>query len=60
VRCVTDVLEAIGIRVVTGEKPKADRISNKVKAAIEGQHIFVGIFTRRDKLAGKNEWNTST
>jgi hypothetical protein len=60
VRCVTDVLEAIGIRVVTGEKPKADRISDKVKTAIEGQHIFVGIFTRRDKLAGKNEWNTST
>ncbi len=60
VRCVTDVLEAIGIHVVTGEKPKADRISNKVKTAIEGQHLFVGIFTRRDKLAGKNEWNTST
>jgi hypothetical protein len=60
VRCVTDVLEAIGIEVVTGEKPKADRISSKVKTLIEGQHLFVGIFTRRDKLAGKAEWNTST
>jgi hypothetical protein len=60
VRCVTDALEAIGVQVVTGEKPKADRISNKVKTSIEDQHIFVGIFTRRDKLAGKKEWNTST
>jgi hypothetical protein len=60
VRCVTDVLETVGIRVVTGEKPKADRISSKVKTLIEGQHLFVGIFTRRDKLAGKKEWNTST
>jgi hypothetical protein len=60
VRSVTEALEAIGIEVVTGKKPKADRISDKVKALLEGQHIFVGIFTRRDKLVGKNEWNTST
>ena len=59
VRIVTDALEAIGIEVVTGEKPRADRISNKVKALIDGQHLFVGIFTRRDKLVGKKEWSTS-
>jgi hypothetical protein len=53
------ILEAVGITVATGEKPAADKISEKVKRRIEKQHIFVGIFTRRDKLAGKNKWNTS-
>src|SRR5215472_13535631 len=56
---VVDILKAIGITVVTGEKPKADRISAKVKKLIDGQHIFVGIFPRRAKLEGKNAWTTS-
>jgi hypothetical protein len=59
VRAVTETLQALGIAVMTGEKPKADRISEKVKRMIDGQHIFVGIFTRRDKLEGKNAWTTS-
>ena len=45
--------------VVTGEKPRADKISEKVKRLIDAQHIFVGIFTRRAKLEGKNVWTTS-
>jgi hypothetical protein len=58
-KCVTDVLEALGVQVVTGEKPKADLISAKVKGLIEQQSIFVGVFTRRDKVARKQEWTTS-
>lgn len=54
------VLEAVGITVATGDKPLTDRISEKVKRRIEKQHIFIGIFTRRDKLDGKNLWTTST
>jgi hypothetical protein len=57
--CVTGFLTQIGIAVVTGEKPKTDRISDKVKDAIDNQYLFVGIFTRRDKIARKNEWTTS-
>jgi hypothetical protein len=60
VDAVTSALEAIGVDVFTGSKPKAERISEKVKGLIDGQHMFVGIFTRRDRLAGKKEWNTST
>ncbi len=56
---VADLLSALGVAVVTGEKPKADSISEKVKALIEGQEIFVGMFTRRDKIARKAEWTTS-
>lgn len=58
-KCVSDTLEALGIKVVTGEKPKADSISDKVKQLIEEQSIFVGVFTRRDKIARKKEWTTS-
>lgn len=57
---VTGVLRALGFQVFTGEKPKAERISEKVKELIDSQDIFVGIFTRRDKLSGKREWTTTT
>jgi hypothetical protein len=57
--CVKETLEAIGLSVVTGEKPLADSISEKLKRRINAQHIFVGLFTRRDKLVGKRVWSTS-
>ncbi len=58
--CVIQILTAIGVTVVTGEKPKADRISEKVKKLIDEQRLFVGVFTRRDKIARKKEWTTTT
>jgi len=58
-KAVADILEAIGITVATGEKPKADTISEKVKNLIETQSVFIGVFTRRDKIARKPEWTTS-
>lgn len=57
--CVFATLEALGVKVITGERPKADSISEKVKRLIEEQSIFVGLFTRRDKIARKPEWTTS-
>jgi hypothetical protein len=56
---VLDVLRAIGLRVITGDRPQAGLISEKVKNLIDEQTIFVGIFTRRDKIARKPEWTTS-
>jgi hypothetical protein len=58
--CITQVLSAIGISVVTGEAPKVDRISEKVKRLIDEQYLFVGVFTRRDKIARKREWTTTS
>ena len=58
-RCVAETLASIGVTAVTGERPRADTISSKVKQLIDGQQLFVGIFTRRDKIARKNEWTTS-
>jgi hypothetical protein len=57
---VSQTLGALGIKSITGERPKADSVSEKVKQLIEGQSIFVGIFTRRDKIARKQEWTTSS
>ena len=56
---VRALFEAIGFRVVSGEKPKTSRISDKVKKLIDDQHLFVGIFTRRDRIGRKNAWTTS-
>lgn len=52
-------IRAFGLAVTTGEKPKADKVSTKVRERIETAQIFVGIFTRRDKLAKGSEWATS-
>ena len=57
---VERLLRALGLVVVTGEKPKADSVSKKVKNRIDSCDVFVGVFTRRDKLEGKNEWATSS
>ena len=57
--CVIQSLTGIGVSAVTGEKPKAERISEKVKKLIEEQQLFVGVFTRRDKIARKKEWTTT-
>jgi hypothetical protein len=57
--CICDTFSALGLAVATGDRPRANRISDKVKRLIEQQSIFAGIFTRRDKIARKQEWTTS-
>jgi hypothetical protein len=54
------LVEAWGFTVVTGEKPKADTVSKKVRDRIEAASLFLGIFTRRDRLKGRREWTTSS
>ncbi len=59
VECVAESLEAVGVSVVTGRKPRADRISEKVKRLIDSQAIFVGLFTCRERIARREAWTTS-
>lgn len=59
VNAVLGVLGVLGIEAVTGEKPRSERISNKVKTLIDDNPLFVGVYTRRDKIARKHEWTTS-
>jgi len=56
---VARVLQALGLTVFTGERPKAAAVSKKVRERIDRSDVFVGIFSRRDRLEGKAEWNTS-
>lgn len=57
---ILNFLRSLGFVLVTGEKPKADRISEKIKSFIDHQYCFLGIFTRRDKIARRQEWTTSS
>lgn len=57
---VFGLLEAWGLKVLTGEKPKADTVSKKVRERIESSAIFVGIFTRRERIRSRREWTTSS
>lgn len=57
---ILNFLRSLGFYVVTGEKPKANRISEKIKTLIDQQYSFLGIFTRRDKIARRHEWTTSS
>lgn len=59
VDCVTRTLKEIGIKVVTGARPRADYISEKVKNLIDRQYLFVGVFTRREKISRQAKWVTS-
>jgi len=52
-------LVAYGLDVVTGERPSANTVSAKVRNRIEQCDAFLGIFSRRDKIARKPEWGSS-
>jgi hypothetical protein len=58
-RVIRKFLASMGLEVVTGERPAARSISEKVKARIEAADIFVGIFTCRERFAAGGEWSTS-
>jgi hypothetical protein len=57
---VARLVEAYGFPVLTGEKPKADTVSKKVRERIEAASVFLGVFTRRDRIKGRQEWTTSS
>ena len=53
------LLGEMGVRCISGEKAEANTVGEKVKKRILEAELFVGIFTRRDKIEGKDEWRTS-
>jgi len=52
------ILGELSVRCLSGEAAEAKSVSDKVKERIRQAETFVGIFTRRDKLEGRDEWNT--
>lgn len=58
VDAVLKAIAILGINVVTGEKPKAGRISEKVKERIEGCDPIVVVMTKRARIEG-GDYDTS-
>jgi hypothetical protein len=58
-KVIGDFLDNYGLKVVTGKKPSGTTISAKVRSRIESCDLFVGVFTRAEKIAGSDEWTTS-
>lgn len=54
------VLTEMGVRCISGESAEAKSVSEKVKERVKKAELFVGVFTRREKLEGKDEWNTGS
>jgi hypothetical protein len=59
VKIVVRFLTALGLEVLTGEKPTAGSVSSKVRQRIDKCDAFAGVFTRRGKISGKKEWTAS-
>jgi hypothetical protein len=59
VSTILRILRAFNIRVETGERPGARSVSEKVKRRIERCDLFVGVFSRRDRLSGRDAYSTS-
>lgn len=53
------LFSSLKVKVITGEKPRSSTVSKKVMDRIDEADIFVGVFTRRDKIENKTEWTTS-
>ena len=53
------LLGEMGFRCSSGERPETGLVSEKVKKRILDAEVFIGIFTRRDKVEGKEAWNTA-
>lgn len=56
---IKHLLESQGIACDSGEKPKGESISKKILERIKRNDIFVGVFTRKAKLEGTDQWATS-
>lgn len=56
---IKDILKEMQVNCSTGEKAEATQIQDKVKRRIKAADFFVGIFTRREKIEGKDLWTTT-
>jgi tetratricopeptide (TPR) repeat protein len=52
------LLSELSVKIITGERPEAGSVSQKVKERISQAELFVGILTRKEKV-DENHWTTS-
>ncbi len=60
VDAIKKILQALGVKCDSGEKPEGGSISKKILDRIGRNDIYVGVFTRRNKLADQKRWTTSS
>ena len=53
------ILSEMSVKCQSGEQAAAQQVSEKVKERIKQTEMFVGIFSRGEKIEGKEEWSTS-
>src|SRR5688500_5515203 len=54
-----DFLNAMMVKCSSGECPELKQVHEKVKKRILDANLFVGLFTRRDKIEAKELWRTT-
>jgi tetratricopeptide (TPR) repeat protein len=54
------LLGKLGLECESGQRPEGRPVSEKVKERIRAADVFVGFFTRREKIASRDEWTTSS
>lgn len=60
VSAIKHLLTSLGVTCDSGEKPQGRSVSKKILERIKSNELFVGIFTRKTKLSGTNQWTTSS
>src|SRR4051812_35943829 len=54
-----DFLNEMMVKCSSGERPELNQVHEKVKKRILEANLFIGVFTRRDKIEGKDLWRTT-
>lgn len=54
------ILSSLGVVCDSGEKPEGGSVSMKVLERLQRNDIFVGVFTKRSRLADSKNWTTSS
>ena len=59
VSIVSRLIKRTGLTVLTGERPEAKAVGQKVKERIDSADLFIGLITRRHSIRDGELWTTS-
>ncbi len=59
VSIVLKLIRQTGIMVLTGERPEAKAVGQKVRHRIDSADMFIGLLTRRHSISNGELWTTS-
>jgi hypothetical protein len=59
VSIVSKIIKRTGMKVLTGERPEAKTVGQKVRRRIDSADLFIGLLTRRHSIRDGELWTTS-